>query len=303
MNGNLFCYDTEKRLCAFESPNIAPQDNMQHMQLLTVVAIGGMSDGMLCLPWIGQLAEKLTESLDGISGSAITTVQPTLSSSYGQWGVQSLKQDALELCSLLTFLNNQCPRQFILIGHSTGCQDVLELCHLLAAVTDHNIRAIVLQSPVPDRMFLASVFPDWREMLAWAQIHIDDEIYPKMLFGRAPISAYRLKSLLEPGGDDDYFSLSDITSEQRALKYSGLKGMNIPCYVQWSGQEEFLGIEGTELWEFFSALGDALKEACGTIEIWPVLPIADHAIGDIQSQAIFVERVVDLTRRVLVLSS
>jgi alpha-beta hydrolase superfamily lysophospholipase len=292
MRGNLICYDGEKRLCAFESAMSNINDEMSHD--ITVVVIGGMGDGLLALPWVNDMINKFTEP-DFITNK-LTVVQPLLSSSYGQWGMHSLLEDSTELTTLLNYLQTERPRKFILIGHSTGCQNILHL--MRQDSTPQRISAVILQSPIPDRMYLASTYSDeWCEMAAWAQEHKDDDIYPSTVCG-APITAYRLRSLLTPGGDDDYFSL-DMSAQDRQERFRGVTSHGTPLFVQWSGKEEYMGIQGTELQAWYNAMGEAVQQACDTASIWPVLLSADHAISDSASQEVFIERVMSVLKRVV----
>ncbi len=196
MLGSLFCYDLDKKLCAFESISNHIGDLEE---IFTIVNIGGMGDGLLALPWTNALVNKCS-SYELKHKSKVTVVQPLLSSSNGQWGVHSLSEDSEELSSLFIKLQSICPRKIILIGHSTGCQNILNFTQShLENTSQYGIAAAILQSPIPDRMYLATAYPDkWHEMASWAQSHQDDEIYPSMVCG-VPISAYRLRSLLVPG--------------------------------------------------------------------------------------------------------
>lgn len=62
-----------------------------------VVFVGGLTDGLLAVQWVSRLAERL----DGLQWSL---VQPLLSSSYNQWGMESLDHDAEELVRLARHL-------------------------------------------------------------------------------------------------------------------------------------------------------------------------------------------------------
>eukprot|EP01034_Spumella_vulgaris_P001473 gene1473-1947_t len=78
-------------------------------------------------------------------------------------------------------------------------------------------------------------------------------MYPSMVCG-VPINAYRLRSVLLPGGDDDYFSL-DMSQQDRQTRFSGINSLSIPLFVQWSGEEEYMGIKGEELRGLVESLG------------------------------------------------
>lgn len=106
-------------------------------------------------------------------GSRTAATQPLLSSAYAGFGTKSLTHDAEDVLTFLSHLRGEYGvRRFVLVGHSTGCQDILKLFELAglhaAGAADTNvacsaravdgrlfavvpsIEAVVLHAPVSD---------------------------------------------------------------------------------------------------------------------------------------------------------
>lgn len=104
-SGNLFQYDTEERLNAFET---SPSSDK------TVVFIGGLGDGFNAVPFLAPLYKSISAL-----GWSLTQVQ--LSSSVGGFGTSNLQTDCRELDTLVEYLKSKRQKkQIVFIGHSTG---------------------------------------------------------------------------------------------------------------------------------------------------------------------------------------
>jgi Protein of unknown function (DUF1749) len=104
LDGRLHLYSLEPRLVAFESG--PPTSD-------AVVFVGGLNDGLAALPVLPQLHE-------GLAQARWSLVQPILSSSYKQWGQNSIDSDAAEINRLCEYLANKGKKRIVLLGHSTG---------------------------------------------------------------------------------------------------------------------------------------------------------------------------------------
>ena len=128
-SGDLFQYASNR--VAFES---------NPMQACKCILIGGLSDGLLPVPYTERLLS-----------SNYSLVQPIISSSYTGFGHGSLQRDSEELHELVVYLRAHRQAETIaMVGHSTGCQNIV---HYLR---DHSINLAVLQAPVSDREHAAT---------------------------------------------------------------------------------------------------------------------------------------------------
>lgn len=192
----------------------------------TTIFIGGLGDGLLTVPYTAHLAKVLPESY--------SLVEVLLGSSYAGWGVSSLDSDVKELATCVAYFKGLRPGgKIILLGHSTGCQDVLH--YLISAGNRPDIDGGILQAPVSDREWMASVLPQniYDGCAAMAREYIEDgrgdDVLPSNITGRlfrVPISANRWLSLASPGpdhaGQDDYFSSDfDIGRMKRIFGKAG----------------------------------------------------------------------------------
>ncbi|RZC53215.1 hypothetical protein C5167_012070 [Papaver somniferum] len=121
-----------------------------------VIFIGGLTDGLLATDYVEPLSIALQKEKWSL-------VQPLLSSSYTGYGTSSLKQDIVHYLRT----NAACSRA---------------------------VRAAILQAPVSDREFRATL-PETAEMIDLASTMISegrgDELMPLRANPDAPISAYR----------------------------------------------------------------------------------------------------------------
>ncbi|KAG0591656.1 hypothetical protein KC19_1G191200 [Ceratodon purpureus] len=152
-----------------------------------VIIIGGLTDGLFATDYVEPLAKAL-------EAEKWSLVQPLFSSSYTGFGTSSLKEDALEIEQLLNYLIDQENSEgFILIGHSTGCQDIVNYLRTGGHCT-RAVRGAILQAPVSDREFLVTL-PETQPKLELAEKMIKEgkgeELMPRDTSPEAPITAYR----------------------------------------------------------------------------------------------------------------
>ena len=183
-----------------------------------LILLGGLSDALLPTPYTHPLAETC-------SNHDVTFVNPVLRSSSLQFGFGSLDDDVADLEDLLSYLrslNPSTPPKFILVGHSTGCQQCVH--YLKSSPNASLITGVVLQAPVSDRE-TDTDNKKWvdlsEEMFAAGK---GDEFLPRDAFW-APITASRFRSLYSLVADgDDYFS-SDLTDAQLSSRLSHIPSL------------------------------------------------------------------------------
>ena len=234
MQGTLIRYGPKPACVAFVS---GPKPELStDVQKTALVAVGGLSCGFLFADYLVDLKREL-ESI------GVYLCQPLMSSSHTGWGTGSVSRDAEELDVLLEHL---CSRhgfsEFILLGHSTGCQDaVMYMRKFGGHGRRFRVSRVVLQAPVSDREFLRWFLADVQEKLArcreMEREGRADEI--ALMFrweegGDAiPVTARRFISLADVGGEDDMFSSTELDLNQ-AL--SSLR--DVPTLVLVSGADE-----------------------------------------------------------------
>lgn len=202
-----------------------------------VIFIGGLTDGLLTVPYVPDIHKEGLPAGWGI-------FQILFSSSYQGWGCGSLDRDIREIGQLVKYLKEKLGKEkIILFGHSTGCQDSI---HYL--LKDGNgIDGIILQASVSDREAMEMGFQEagasLKEYNTEARYVFEKhgptaflpEKFSKQFFG-APINAYRWLSLAEVGGDDDYFS-SDLSDSQLEKTFGKI---NKPILILYSGADEYV---------------------------------------------------------------
>lgn len=213
--GRLFRYRTvPSSLQAFESP-------VSHCYTRFCLYIGGLTDGLLACPYVEALAAECDSN-----GWAL--IQPIISSSYAGYGCSSLATDVAELTECLEYLLRvRHATAFVVIGHSTGCQDAVHLLAAAPTCVRRHIRGVILQAPVSDRE--AASLEDGEEerakVLAEAQALIGSGQGKKLLtelhYGFVPITAERFASLVGRGGPDDLFS-SDFSDSELSSRLAHL---------------------------------------------------------------------------------
>ncbi|KAI3496556.1 hypothetical protein L1887_38921 [Cichorium endivia] len=221
--GVMFKYGSKSAQVAFKTGDYKQQ----------VVFIGGLTDGFLATEYLEPLAIALDKEKWSL-------VQFLLSSSYTGYGISSLKEDASELDQLINHLiNKEDSEGVVLLGHSTGCQDIVHYMRTNAACS-RAVRAAILQAPVSDREFRATL-PETAEMIDLASKLISEgrgsELMPRAANPDTPITAYRFHSLCAYMGDDDMFS-SDLSDDQLKQRLGHM--CNTPCQVIFSMADEYV---------------------------------------------------------------
>ncbi|KAG0580114.1 hypothetical protein KC19_4G147700 [Ceratodon purpureus] len=223
LEGTLFKYGSKSIQVAFKTGNYKQQ----------VVFIGGLTDGFLATDYVEPLAKAL-------EAEKWSLVQPLFTSSYTGFGTSSLKEDAIEIEQLLNYLIDQEDSEgFILVGHSTGCQDIVHYLRTGGHCT-RAVRGAILQAPVSDREFRATL-PETQPMLELAEKMIKEgkgeELMPRDASPEAPITANRFRSLSAYMGDDDLFS-SDFSDAQLKARLGHMS--RVPCQVIFSMADEYV---------------------------------------------------------------
>lgn len=198
-----------------------------------VIFIGGLTDGFLATDYLEPLAIALDKEKWSL-------VQFLFSSSYTGYGTSSLKQDAMELDQLISYLiNKEESEGVVILGHSTGCQDIVYYMRTNAACS-RAVRGVILQAPVSDREYKATL-PETASMIDLAAKMISDgrgsEFMPREADPCAPITANRYHSLCAYNGDDDMFS-SDLSEDQLKQRLGHM--CNTPCQVIFSMADEYV---------------------------------------------------------------
>lgn len=210
------------RLTAFEFDGNSGSEAAPNV----VLFIGGLSDGLLTVPYLPRLANSI-ESISSQHGQWVL-VQALISSSYLGWGTGSLEADAKELSLLVKYLRSEKGgnrKKIVLMGHLTGCQDSMQyltkLCKKADAPEDILLDGVILQAPVSDREAVADHMGGMKKLepllekvkkefiLTGKGQHILPHEFD--IF-KTPVTAYRFCSLMSIRGDDDYFS-SDLNSD------------------------------------------------------------------------------------------
>ncbi|XP_023746987.1 UPF0613 protein PB24D3.06c [Lactuca sativa] len=221
--GIMFKYGSKPVQVAFKTGDYKQQ----------VVFIGGLTDGFLATDYLEPLAIALDKEKWSL-------VQFLLSSSYSGYGISSLKEDASELDQLINYLiNKEDSEGVVLLGHSTGCQDIVHYMRTNAACS-RAVRAAILQAPVSDREFRATL-PETAGMIDLASKLIAEgrgsDLMPREANPDTPITAYRFHSLCAYMGDDDMFS-SDLSDDQLKQRLGHM--CNTPSQVIFSMADEYV---------------------------------------------------------------
>lgn len=179
-------------------------------------------------------------------------MEPTLSSSYRQFGIASLGQDVAEIAQLVEYLHNIHPEgKVVLFGHSTGSQQVMH--YAIQPGSRPTIYGSIFQASVSDREALTSLLSsdDYDSTCAIAQSYISEgrgeDILPfkvtNTFFQTAPVSARRWLSLASPGpnheGEDDYFS-SDFDHERLSKTFGNLGKTGQRISFLYGGSDQYV---------------------------------------------------------------
>ncbi|KAJ8766298.1 hypothetical protein K2173_022357 [Erythroxylum novogranatense] len=270
--GVLFKYGPKPIQVAFKTGDYKQQ----------VIFIGGLTDGFLATEYLEPLAIALDKEKWSL-------VQLLLSSSYSGYGTASLRQDAMEIDQLISYLiNKENSEGVVLLGHSTGCQDIVHYMGTNAACS-RAVRAAILQAPVSDREYRATL-PETAAMIDLASTMIAEgrgsELMPREADSSAPITAYRYHSLCAYNGDDDMFS-SDLNDDQLKMRLGHM--CNTPCQVIFSMADEYVP-------EYVDkkALVERLSKAMGGAEKVEI-EYGNHSLSNRSHEA--VEAIIDFVKR------
>lgn len=127
MQCRLHTYNREKRLVFAETGQFED----------VVIFIGGLGDGLMAVPHIEPLAQRLQQH-------GWSLVQLLTSSSYDGWKIGSVERDAEEIGQCVGHLRLLGRKRIVLLGHSTGCQDVVQY-HMHPR---ELVNGSILQAPV-----------------------------------------------------------------------------------------------------------------------------------------------------------
>eukprot|EP00727_Mastigamoeba_balamuthi_P007484 m51a1_g3356 hypothetical protein (279) ;mRNA; r:432000-433027 len=271
MRGELFVYDAEARLSAFQSDG--PRDRV-------LVVIGGLTDGLMALPFLEPLQAALATHGWGL-------VQVLLTSSYSGFGCSTLAQDSAEIARLVAHLRAcRGATSVALLGHSTGCQDVVTYLRLPASQRS-PVDAVILQAPVSDREYLASAVPEFEAIRKDAQVLASsgkpDALLSWKYGGLYPITAERYLSFTGHMTADDMFS-SDLTDDDLRTALGHVPTAAPRRMIVWGGADQYVpeSVRATHIERRLSAVMDAQLL---------VLDSADHEISGAVDQATFVAQV------------
>lgn len=247
-----------------------------------VIFIGGLTDGFLATEYLEPLAIALDKEKWSL-------VQFLLSSSYTGYGISSLKQDAMELDQLISYLiNKEDSEGVVLLGHSTGCQDIVYYMRTNAPCS-RAVRAAIFQAPVSDREYRATL-PETAAMIDLASEMLGDgrvsELMPRDANPDAPITASRYHSLCAYNGDDDMFS-SDLSDDQLKMRLGHMS--NTPCQVIFSMADEYVPDYVDK-----KALVDRLCRAMGDAEKVEIQH-GNHSLSNRVEEA--VQAIIDFVKR------
>jgi len=273
MYGNLFIYDTTYKLVAFESGSLSSSQ--------CLILLGGLTDGLLTLPY----AERLSSKLESLS-KPYSLVQPLLRSSYLQFGLHTIDNDAEDLKTLISYLvnNRNDLKSIILMGHSTGCQDIIH--YLRQEKPDLKVVRAILQGPVSDRQYLCRQ-PSTKDQLNYCYQNKKDlnEWLPRYLH-YPPLTIERCLSLNEINSKEDVFS-GDLTDEQLKNIYQNIE---IPITWIWSKKDEYVPDDIKDELENFVKNKLANKNNSTLI----FLENADHSVNNEQEQIYMIEQIVQI---------
>lgn len=210
----------------------------------TLIFLGGLSDGLLTVPYVPRIVSALPPSW--------TLVEPILSSSYRQFGIASLGEDVAQVAQLVEYIHTLRPKgKVVLLGHSTGSQQAMHYSILPGCRP--KINGAIFQASASDREALASLLPseDYHSICAVAQTYISEgrgeDILPfemtASVFQTTPLSAKRWISLASPGpdheGEDDYFS-SDFNDEKLRRIFGQLGQTGDRVSFLYGGSDQFV---------------------------------------------------------------
>ncbi|KAE8390465.1 hypothetical protein BDV23DRAFT_183377 [Aspergillus alliaceus] len=301
------------KLTAFEfTPSTPTSAQKQHALLF----VGGLTDGLLTVPYVSSLATAL-------ENTEWTIFNVLLSSSYLGWGVESLDRDITEIAQCVNFVRARKPTgKIVLMGHSTGSQDVLHYLHspnpLPGLLERPVLDGAIMQAPVSDREHLLhmvrasqEVRGAYEQLVNIARVQAPGALLPLDLTAavgwpaNTGVSCRRFLSLASPESpgcpaEDDLFS-SDLGVERLKGTFGvvGERGLvRGRLAALYSGNDEYAMAEVDK-----EELLRRWKEAtnAGGVEKWSeysgVIPGASHNVKD-EGQDWLVERVLQYVNSV-----
>jgi len=271
MYGNLFVYDIKYKLVAFESGSLSSSQ--------CFILLGGLTDGLLSLPYVERLSLKL-ESLS----KPYSLIQPLLRSSNLQYGWHSIDDDIQDLKTLIDYLinNRNNLESIILMGHSTGCQDII---HYLRNEKDlTKIVRVILQGPVSDRQYLSrlSSTKDQLDYCYQNEKNINEWL-PRYLHD-PPLTIQRCLSFNQINSIEDLFS-SDLTDQQLNNIYQNIQ---IPITWIWSKKDEYVPDDIKDQLQYF--IQNKLANKSNSTFI--LLENGDHAVTNQQEQIYMIQQII-----------
>ncbi|KKP07893.1 hypothetical protein THAR02_00101 [Trichoderma harzianum] len=237
-----------------------------------VVFIGGLGDGPHSVQYLRTVAKYL-EDAENLSYSLF---EFRLRSSFSGFGTASLADDVADISTLVKYLRSIGKEKIVLFGHSTGCQDCAEYTNY-AKHGSSPVDGFILQAPISDREAFKLEFPDTDKSVQVAEQMIAegkaDHIAPKEVIPPSlglAVSAYRLRSLLAKGGDEDYFS-SDLDNatvkkiwsrfDKPVLVLHSAKDENVPRHVDQKRLNKLYQEAGAQV----SSLSDLIPNTGHTV--------------------------------------
>ncbi|KAK2590004.1 hypothetical protein QQS21_012316 [Conoideocrella luteorostrata] len=271
--------------CAYELGS-APPNNKN-----AIIFIGGLGDGPHTVPYIRAVAKHLETTGKDLGYSVF---EMRLRSSFIGFGTSSLKKDVEDIAALVKYLRGLGKEKIVLFGHSTGCQDCIEYADYIKH-SSPPVDGFIMQGPISDREAMDDVFTTHQDSLLLADQWIAEDrahdCLPKDKVPQdlgAPMTAYRFKSLVAKGGDDDYFS-SDLDDEI-VSKYWGR--FNKPVLALHSADDEYVPehVDQANQNKRFQKANPMVSSLSGLI------PDASHAVLEEDAREWLARRVTEFLR-------
>lgn len=271
----------DKPLVAFEHCRL---EGKQPQPKNIIIFLGGITDGLLTVPFSAPLASALPSSW--------RLVEPILSSAYRQFGISSLKGDVAEIAQIVEYFRKLNPEgKVVLQGHSTGSQQTMT--YLLSEPKLQPIDGGIMQASASDReavsYFISQL--EYDSACKLAQSFVDegrpDDVLPfsatKTVFQNAPISARRWLSLASPGpdhaGEDDLFS-SDFDDKRLARTFGKLGKTGTRVAFLFSGEDQLVP-ESIDKAMLVERWHKHVKQGGGTVdEASGVVEMASHTLEE-----------------------